>query len=262
MTEPAVTLPGLIGRCEADLIAAGALLERTPDADLESVLAGADLHLRAAYRAAEACHRWLLLYRPAQPAAYDPRDLPRMLSGSLNLATLRPRGADDAMLHGDLAQITCCLRVLAEGVALGQGGSLRAELRMDDDFPALLVRLDDAAPLSETLLIEGLLTLPWEAFAACWAGATGGGAARRAGSRVLLELAAEDAPAPAAEPSPASHAAWAAARRLAERLRPWRGATGHYESGLVGVGEVRALYTRAIGRALEDLRGLPPGSRR
>lgn len=255
MPDPAPTMEALAARCEDALIAAGALIDGVDDADLEDVAARADLFLRDAYRAAEACQRWLLLRRSAPAAVYDPRDLPRVLSGALGMAVTRPRRDDDLALSGDIDRIVACLRVLVDNAPLRGGDTFRAELRLDD-APALLIALDGEGALPDPLLVEGLLPLSAEDFDACWAGATGGGRVMRAGSRLLLDLCGGDTP-PGGE-SGAPSPAWDASRRLARRLRSWRGATGHYEPGLVSVAEMRTLYRDTIRAALEDLRGLLP----
>lgn len=255
MSVVANTVEGLAAQCEDRLLAAGVLIDRTADADLESVVARGDLLLREVYRMAEACQRWLLLRRPVRQAAYDPRDLPRILSGALRIAAVRPRNETDLRLAGDIARIIECLKLLVENARLAGGDAIRAELRMDD-APAVLISLDGRGALPETLCFEGYLELPLADFDQAWAEATGGGQVHRAGARLLLELTGDD-PAPLSNDS-SMDKAWEAAGRLARRLRSWRGATGHHEPGLVSVGEMRMLYRQTIQGALEDLRGLRP----
>lgn len=240
----------MVQETEDALVAVGALVARSPDATLEDAVPEADLKLRDAFRRAEALQRWFLIHRAPTPGEYDPRDLPRVLSGTLSLANLLPSEEGAPTCEGDLAQVVCCLKLLAENVRLEGNGVFRAELRASE-VPAILVTLDGEGTLPVALSLEGLLPVAWDRFVVCWERATRGGVVNRAGGRLLLGLEG-DGPAQLA-PAAAMESAWNAAYRLSRRLRSWRGATGQHEPGMVSTEEMRVLYTDTVQQALVDL---------
>jgi hypothetical protein len=161
-------------QAEDILISVGALLSRTTEAALEDMVPEADLKLRDAYRLGEALQRWFLLHRAPAPDRYDPRDLPRMLSGTLQLGNLLPPEEGAPTCEGDLAQVVTCLKLLAENVSLEGDGVFRAALQAESPS-SVLVTLDGEGRLPEVLVFEGVLSMAWVDFESCWARSTSGG---------------------------------------------------------------------------------------
>jgi hypothetical protein len=237
-------------QAEDILISVGALLSRTTEAALEDMVPEADLKLRDAYRLGEALQRWFLLHRAPAPDRYDPRDLPRMLSGTLQLGNLLPPEEGAPTCEGDLAQVVTCLKLLAENVSLEGDGVFRAALQAESPS-SVLVTLDGEGRLPEVLVFEGVLSMAWVDFESCWARSTSGGTVDRAGARLLLGL--EGGGPDYLAPPAAMAQAWKCAVRLSRRLRAWRGAMGLHEPGMVSPAEMRSLYAETIRQSLSDL---------
>lgn len=243
----------ILNQIEDALVPVGVLVAQTGTATLGDVVPQADLELRRAYRLAEGIQRWLLLQRAPVVDAYDPCDLPRMLSGTLQLATLLPADQGAQTCQGDLAQVVHCLKLLSENVHLEGEGIFRASMPALDT-PCVLITLDGDGVLPPLLRLEEGVFVTWEAFADAWERATDGGTFTRNGGRMLLMLEGDESALLA--PPVAFDRAWRTALDLVRGLRSWRGATGHYEPGMVSLVEMHALYSACVQQSLAAVRAL------
>lgn len=244
-------LSAILHHIEDALVSVGVLVAQAEIAALGDVVPEADLRLRAAYRLAEGVQRWLLLQRAPVIEAYDPRDLPRMLSGTVQLANLLPPAQDAPNCQGDLTQVVHCLKLLSENVHLEGDGVFRASMPALDT-PCVLITLDGDGLLPAELRLEEGVSVTWETFAGAWERATAGGTFTRNGGRMLLMLEGDGAAELA--PPAAFDRAWRTALDLVRGLRSWRGATGHYEPGMVSLVEMHTLYTACVHQSLTAVR--------
>jgi len=202
-------------------------LMRDDDPNLDSRLTG------VYYRAA-ACRRFLTLYRPPRHATFEPAATLRNVSGQQMPPSAKASTDSPMTAHGDEEQVGECARLVVESVRMLVGGGMQFALFEGDDELHIAFRVSEGGKFPEKLFLGKMFDIPMREFMERWAAATEGGE-------------------PIPEPVDKFGHALTPLARAVRRLRPWGGAAGYHEDGLVSPEETRKLYNDTVQRVQDAI---------